>query len=108
MKMVDFKNFIVLENDDYILINKPSDIPSLDERNGEGVNILRMAKEYSPDAQICHRLDKETSGILAIAKNPEAYRNLAMQFEHREVKKIYHAVSDGIHKFENLSVKLPI
>jgi 23S rRNA pseudouridine955/2504/2580 synthase len=108
MKTVDFKNLIVLESDDYILINKPSGIPSLDERSGDGVNILRMAKEFSSDAQICHRLDKETSGILAIAKNPEAYRNLSMQFEHREVKKIYHAVSDGIHKFENLRVNLPV
>jgi 23S rRNA pseudouridine955/2504/2580 synthase len=108
MKMDNFKDLIVLENDDYILINKPSDIPSLDERTGGGINILRMAKEYSPDAQICHRLDKETSGILAIAKNPEAYRNLSMQFEHREVKKIYHAVSDGIHKFDMLRVNLPI
>jgi 23S rRNA pseudouridine955/2504/2580 synthase len=108
MKTDNFKDLIVLENDDYILINKPSDIPSLDERTGGGANILRMAKEYSPDAQICHRLDKETSGILAIAKNPEAYRNLSMQFEHREVKKIYHAVSDGIHKFDMLRVNLPI
>ncbi|MFL5731120.1 MAG: RluA family pseudouridine synthase [Cytophagaceae bacterium] len=108
MKTVDFKNLIVLENDDFMVINKPSGIPSLDDRTGEGISIIRLAKEYWPDAQIGHRLDKETSGILALAKNPEAYRHISMQFEHREVKKVYHAVADGIHKFDNLRVNLPI
>jgi 23S rRNA pseudouridine955/2504/2580 synthase len=46
--------------------------------------------------------------VLAIAKNPEAYRHLSMQFENREVKKMYHAVVDGIHQFENFLVDAPI
>jgi 23S rRNA pseudouridine955/2504/2580 synthase len=53
-------------------------------------------------------LDKDTSGVLAIAKHPEAYRHLSIQFEQRQVKKIYHAVSDGINKFEDQLVDLPI
>jgi len=70
--------------------------------------MLRLAKQYSPDAQICHRLDRETSGALVIAKNPETYRLVSMQFEHRKVKKVYHAVINGTHVFENLHVDLPI
>ncbi len=105
---IDFAQLIVHEDRDYILINKPSHISTLDERNSPALGILRLAKQYWEDAQVCHRLDKETSGILAIAKNPEAYRNLAMQFEHREVKKRYHAVTEGIHEFEGVSVYLPI
>lgn len=61
-----------------------------------------------PDAQVCHRLDKDTSGVLAIARNPEAYRHLSMQFENREVTKIYHAVVDGIHNFKDELVDAPI
>jgi 23S rRNA pseudouridine955/2504/2580 synthase len=109
VKYPNFKDLILFENDDYIVVNKPPFIASLDERGAAGeVNILRLAKQYSEDAQVCHRLDKETSGAIVIAKNPEAYRNLAMQFERRKVKKIYHAVVDGQYQFENLFVDLPI
>jgi 23S rRNA pseudouridine955/2504/2580 synthase len=108
MKTVKFKDLILFEDEDYILINKPSDISSLDERASNAANINSLAKAYWPDAQVCHRLDKETSGILAIAKNSEAYRNLAMQFEHREVTKTYHAVIDGIHEFKEFRVNQPI
>ncbi len=106
---INFKEIILFENDDYIVVNKPHSVSSLDERNADNPNsILRLAKAYSDDAQVAHRLDKETSGVIAIAKNPEAYRHLAMQFEHREVKKRYHAMVEGVHSFEDISVYLPI
>lgn len=110
MIKLDFKDLILFENEDYILINKPPHVASLDERAADrgGQSIVRMAKAYHADAQLGHRLDKETSGILAIAKNSEAYRHLAMQFEHREVTKRYHAVTNGVHDFEGISVYLPI
>lgn len=109
MKYPIFKDLIIFENDDYIVVNKPPFVASLDERSAAGeVNILRLAKQYSSDAQVCHRLDKETSGAIVIAKNPEAYRNLAMQFERRKVKKVYHAVVDGQFQFDNLFIDLPI
>jgi 23S rRNA pseudouridine955/2504/2580 synthase len=106
---LNFKDLIIFENDDYILINKPPHIASLDERQADNSqSILRLAKEYADDAQLCHRLDKETSGVLAIAKNPVAYRHLSMQFEHRQLEKRYHAVVNGTHNFEMISVYLPI
>lgn len=106
---ISFEDLIVFENDDYILINKPPHVASLDERNADKpMSILRLAKAYHADAQLCHRLDKETSGALAIAKHPEAYRHLAMQFEHREVTKRYHALVNGVHDFDGISVYLPI
>ncbi|WP_044173089.1 RluA family pseudouridine synthase [Flectobacillus major] len=106
---IKFKDIILFENEDFIVINKPPYIASLDERQADNsLSILRMAKEYSSDAQLAHRLDKETSGILAIAKNPAAYRHLSMQFEHRQVAKRYHAVANGIHDFDMVSVYLPI
>jgi len=107
MKKPDFKDLIIFENDDYILVNKPPYISTLDDR-ADSFNIKKMAKEYSSDAQVCHRLDKETSGVLAIAKNPEAYRHLAMQFEDRLVTKEYHAVVHGVQDFTDVNVYLPI
>ncbi|MFQ3576739.1 MAG: pseudouridine synthase [Cytophagales bacterium] len=45
---------------------------------------------------------------MAIAKNPEAYRHLSMQFENRQVKKVYHAVVNGSHNLDGIEVNLPI
>jgi 23S rRNA pseudouridine955/2504/2580 synthase len=67
-----------------------------------------LAKQYAEDAQACHRLDKDTSGVILFAKNPEAYRHLSMQFENRQVQKIYHAVADGIQNFKDVLVDAPI
>lgn len=109
MKYPSFKDLILFENDDYIVVNKPPFVASLDERGGSGeVNILRLAKQYSADAQVCHRLDKETSGAIIIAKTPEAYRSVAIQFEKRKVNKVYHAVVDGQFTFNELFIDLPI
>jgi 23S rRNA pseudouridine955/2504/2580 synthase len=109
LKYPSFKDILLFENDDYIVVNKPPFVASLDERGGSGeVNILRLAKQYIPDAQVCHRLDKETSGAIIIAKHPEAYRSVAIQFEKRRVQKLYHAIVDGQFVFNDLLVDLPI
>lgn len=109
MKKDNFQDRILFENEDFFLINKPPHVATLDERHDDkGDSMLRQAKAYWPDAQVGHRLDKETSGVLIFAKHPEAYRHISMQFEHRQVTKIYHAVSCGIHDFEGVMVNLPI
>jgi len=101
------KDIILFEDDDFILVNKPPFLSTLEDRHGRP-NLLAIAREYVPTAQVCHRLDKDTSGVLAIAKNPEAYRHLNMQFENRQVGKVYHAVVDGIHDFKDELVDAPI
>ncbi len=105
---INFDDIILFESDDFLVVNKPPGLATLDERTGEGKSLLRLAKEYNTNLQAAHRLDKETSGALAFAKSPEAYRHLAMQFENREVTKRYHAVSVGIHDLDSISVYLPI
>lgn len=108
-KSLSFSDLILFEDQDYIVINKPPFVASLDERTADvSASILQMAREYITDPQLCHRLDKETSGALIIAKNPEAYRHVAIQFEDRQVVKAYHAVVNGTHELDNISVFLPI
>jgi 23S rRNA pseudouridine955/2504/2580 synthase len=107
-KHFTFSDIILREDEHYIIVNKPFGIPTLDDRDKTIRGILRQAKDYWPDAQVCHRLDKETSGILVIAKSPEAYRHLAMQLEHREVNKVYHAVVDGLANFNDTIVDVPL
>lgn len=99
-----FKDLIVWEDENYWVINKPPFISTLDDRN-DPVNILGLAREQNEDAHVCHRLDKETSGVLIIAKNAEAYRHMSIQFENRTVEKIYHAVADGIHDLRDKVVE---
>ena len=104
MKKTDFESLIIFENGDYMVINKPPYLSTLDDRH-ESQNILYLAKAYHADAQVCHRLDKETSGCLIIATHPAAYRNTAIQFEDRKVDKTYHAVVDGIHEYRETLVE---
>jgi len=108
IKFPKFSDIILFEDDNLIVVNKPPFIASLDERKGADVNILRMAKQYHADAQVCHRIDKETSGLLLIAKNPETYRAVSIEFERRRVNKTYHALIGGTHVFNELKVDLPI
>lgn len=107
MKKADFHKWIIYEDADYLAVNKPSFISTLADRNDE-THLLAIAKSHYSDAQVCHRLDKETSGVLVLSKHNEAYRHLAMQFEHRQVDKLYHAVVDGLHAFQNETIELAI
>lgn len=106
-KPQNLKSWILFEDDNFFVLNKPPFIATLEDRSSP-VNISNLAKEYNPNAQVCHRLDKETSGVLLIAKNPEAYRHAAIQFEKRAVEKKYHAVVEGVHEFKNEKLSAPI
>ncbi len=101
MKLPSLADLLLYENDDYLVLNKPPFLATLDERSGVAPNILRLVRQQYPDAQVAHRLDKETSGCIAIARNPAAYRHLSMQFEAHTVQKTYHAIATGIHHFQD-------
>lgn len=104
---IKIEDIILWEDEDYFVLNKPPFVSTLQDRN-DAIHLLALAKQYAHDAQACHRLDKDTSGAIAFAKNPEAYRHLSMQFEKRLVAKIYHAVVDGIQNFQDELVDAPI
>lgn len=107
MKQLQFSDLILVETEAYLVINKPPLISTLEDR-ANTQNILALAREYDIDAQVCHRLDKETSGALVIARNAEAYRHASLQFQNREVKKVYHAVAEGVHNFQQEEIDRPI
>ncbi len=102
-----FADIIIQEHDQYIVINKPSGLSSLSDR-AQTHNLLDWGRDYHPDIQLCHRLDKETSGIMLLAKDAEFYRHVALQFQNREVAKVYHALVEGRHLFDNKKVDLPL
>lgn len=108
IRVPKFEDMIIYEDDNLLVLNKPPFLSTLDDRAGGTLNMLRLAQKYYEDIQVCHRLDKETSGILLFAKNPETYRAVSIEFEKRRVDKTYHAIVEGIHRFEHLKVDLPI
>lgn len=108
MKQIrNFREWIVFENDNYLVVNKPPYIATLDDRSSP-ISVLKLAREYNSNIQVCHRLDKETSGVLLLAKTGEAYRHASTQFSERQVKKIYHAVANGVHDFNNRVIDLDL
>jgi 23S rRNA pseudouridine1911/1915/1917 synthase len=95
---------ILFEDDDIIVINKPAGLtvhPGAGQREHTLVNALLshcatlsgIGGKERPG--IVHRLDKETSGCLVVAKNDVAHRELSKQFAARSVKKIYLALVAG-------------
>lgn len=100
---------IIQETDQWVVVNKPPFVPSLPERGKfTAISVMEWSRNLWPDSILCHRIDRETSGALLIAKNQEAFRHFAMQFEHRTIRKIYHAIADGRVIFDQLWVDLPI
>src|SRR6267154_4694087 len=113
---------IVYEDDDLAVINKPAGMmvhagagASDDARNrGTLVNALLhhlgslsgVGGELRPG--IVHRLDKETSGLILVAKNDAAHRNLAEQFSGRQVKKTYQALVQGWPATDSGTIKDPV
>jgi len=107
MRRLDFRDLIIFEDIDYLAINKPAGISTLEDRSDD-LHLLSMAKDYLQDIQVCHRIDKDTSGVLVFAKNPESYKHLSLQFQNREVNKTYHAVVKGQTAFNKHLVSVPL
>jgi 23S rRNA pseudouridine955/2504/2580 synthase len=100
---------IIAETDHWVAINKPPYVPSLPERGKyTAESVLEWSRKRWSDSILCHRIDRETSGALLIAKDAETYRHVSMQFEKRQIEKIYHAIVDGVVEFQDFWVDLPI
>lgn len=96
----------VLYEDDFLaVINKPFDMvvhPAKGNWSGTLVNALqfrfahlsKINGDYRPG--IVHRLDRDTSGVILVAKEESAHRHLSMQFEQRKVFKEYLAITSGV------------
>lgn len=108
-KALRLKDLVVYEDRHVLAINKPANIASLHERfDSEQPSIIALCKAENPNYSLCHRLDRETSGIMLIAKDADTYGFIARQFEARSIRKTYHAVVAASVKLDNLMVDLPL
>ena len=96
---------ILYEDQDVIVVNKASGIMSQPMKDEEGDSVVELIRYYwktrskkSGFIGVVHRLDKETSGVMVLARNKVAHRLLSVQFKNHSVYKRYLAVVDGVPK----------
>ena len=118
LKAQDIPVDIIYEDKDIIVVNKPKGMvvhPANGNPDGTLVNaIMAICKgslsgiggEIRPG--IVHRLDKDTSGLLIVAKNDIAHVNMSEQIKRHEVKKTYIALVRGIVKENEATIDMPI
>ena len=100
----------ILFADEHILIvNKPADLSVLPEGwEKDAPYLVRMLEEKYEKIWVVHRIDKITSGVIVFALTAEAHRSLNIQFEKHEVEKVYHALVNGLPKWEEKITKFPL
>ena len=100
---------ILFQDKDILIINKPSGLLTVPGRKVEHADSLETrAQGLYPRARIVHRLDEPTSGVIIMALNASSHRNLNLQFERRETKKVYIAELWGHMKEDEGLVDLPL
>lgn len=108
---------IIYEDKDIMVVNKPSGLtvhPGAGCPNGTLANALayyckKLSKVNDPlRPGIVHRLDKETSGLMVVAKNNKTHQYLAQQFEERRVQKCYVALVEGDVEFDEGVIDAPL
>lgn len=91
------ENSLLLETDLLLVINKPA---GLSVHGGTGIRLglieaLRQIREEWRNLELAHRLDRDTSGCLVIAKNPNILKWIQTEFKERRVEKTYHVLVHG-------------
>ena len=102
---------IVHEDPDFVVVDKQSGMLSVPGRGPEKLDCVaeRVRAMYPgcPEQPAVHRLDMDTSGLLVVARNSAAHRQLSMQFQRREIRKRYFALLEGIIVGEGGKIELP-
>jgi len=95
----------IIENlDDFVVINKPAGLPAQATLTSSDDTVIHALKHQYPelfgdkDLQLVHRLDKDTSGVMLIAKSKSAQARLEKLFQERKMNKTYHALCYGAPK----------
>jgi tRNA pseudouridine32 synthase/23S rRNA pseudouridine746 synthase len=101
---------IIYQDEEMLIINKPAEFLSVPGKNISD-SVYSRIKQLVPQATgaiIVHRLDMSTSGLMVIALNKHAHKNLQKQFINRDVKKRYVALIDGLLNEDKGIITLPL
>ena len=99
---------IIFEDDDIVVVDKPSGFIVYPDGKHDYPALSHWLEKKYPEFHFVHRIDRETSGVLVVAKNADAYAALKEQFKDREIKKVYRAFVHGALKEERGQIERPI
>jgi tRNA pseudouridine32 synthase / 23S rRNA pseudouridine746 synthase len=100
---------IVYLDEALIVLDKPAGLLAVPRRGAENqVNLASQVQGIYPDALVVHRLDRDTSGLMVMARGEEAQRRLGRQFEERRVEKRYVAIVHGSPAADRGRIELPM
>ncbi len=106
---MNIDELIMYEDDDFIAVNKPSGLLVIPDRFDKAKeNLYDMLNAKYGKVFVVHRLDKDTSGLVIFAKNPEAHRDLSMKWEEGNVSKTYFAIVKGRLKEKTGTINMGI
>lgn len=100
---------ILYQDESLLAVNKPAGLLSI--QDGYDPELTTVKKEIEKEFGRCwivHRLDKETSGVMLLARNAATHRLLNMAFQNHKIKKIYHALVIGIPDETCFSINRPL
>lgn len=110
--MADDNLDIAYQTDRFVVIDKPPGLLSVPGKGDDNQDCaaarVRAMFPAATGPLVVHRLDMDTSGLLIVALDPDAQRDLSMQFERREVEKSYTALVDGAVDLESGTIDIPI
>ena len=96
---------VLFDHPDFVVINKPSNVCVQNESHQSGILPILCQKLKVEQLWLAHRLDKVTSGILILAKHPQAAAVFGQLFEQRQIEKYYLAISAKKPKKKQGAVK---
>ena len=100
---------VLFEDESMLAVNKPAGLLSLpDGYIPDAPDLLTVLQPSFGDLWIVHRLDRETSGVVVLARNEKAHAALNGQFENRQVSKVYHALVAGNPIWTERSISAPL
>lgn len=106
--MVKVSPEIILENEHFIIINKPPGLLSIPDREGKEISLKQILLQKYGEIFTVHRLDRETSGIIVFAKDAETHKFLSQAFEERTVEKYYVGIVTGTLPEKQKTIEAPI
>lgn len=98
VNMNEFPSWIIFEDKNLLIMNKPGWLVCHPSKNGPLSSLVGAAREYLKpidSLHLVHRLDRETSGIVLIAKNKQTSRPLQIAIEKKEMQKTYWGILEG-------------
>lgn len=106
----ELKTWIIHEDDDLIVINKPGWVVCHPSKNGPYSSLVGACREYTglERLHLVSRLDRETSGIVLLAKHRKMARICQMAMEYRSVNKFYYVLLTGELTIEKVHVDQPL